>query len=95
MVFKVKPTHEGHLEAILEGHFTNEDAIVIWLVFGRKHQSLPLIARTIENFTLRTTTILCCKNYARHFQFFSIMIHFFSLWNTLLKEKVNVTNNKL
>jgi hypothetical protein len=94
-MFKVKPTYEGHLEAIFERHFTNEDANVIWLVFGRKHQSLQLIARTIESFTSRTTTILLCKNYARHFQFFSIMIHFCSLWNTLLKEKVNVTNNKL
>jgi len=28
IVFKVKLAREGHLEAIFEGHFTNENAII-------------------------------------------------------------------
>ncbi len=57
------------------------------LIFNKRCWPLSLVARTIEGFTMKTTIILCHRNYVTHFQITPIMIYFnHSLWNTLLNE---------
>jgi hypothetical protein len=57
------------------------------LIFNKRCWPLSLVARTIECFTMKTTIILCHRNYVTHFQITPIMIHLnHSLWNILLKE---------
>ncbi len=52
-------------------------------------QSLLLVARTIECFTLRTIIILHHESYVTYFQFLPTMIHFHhSLWNMSPNEGV-------
>ncbi len=66
------------------------------MIFNKTCWPLSLVARTIECFTMKTTIILCHRNYVTHFQITSIMINLnHSLWNTLLKEIIMLQKNKI